>query len=133
MDGRAAADRWAQTWQRAWPRGDAAAIAALYAPDAAYRSSALAEPEAGGASAYLDRQFPLEHDLRYRFGQPLVDETRAAVEWWASWIEDGQPVTLAGVTVLRFDGDGRVVDHVDYWVNAPGRSQPYLGWARGPA
>jgi nuclear transport factor 2 (NTF2) superfamily protein len=129
VNGRAAAARWAQTWQRAWPLRDAAAIAALYAPDAAYRSSALAEPEPGGASAYLGRQFPLEQDVRCRFGQPLVDGTRAAVEWWASWIEDGQTVTLAGVTVLHFDGEGRVVDHVDYWLHAEGRRQPYLGWA----
>ncbi len=41
---------------------------------------------------------------------------RAAVEWSASFVEADQAVTLAGTTVLRFDPDGLVVDHVDYWM-----------------
>ena len=31
-------------------------------------------------------------------------------------VEADQAVTLAGTTVLRFDPDGLVVDHVDYWM-----------------
>ena len=81
METGVAAARWAETWQRAWPAGDAAAIELLYAPYASYRSSALADPEPGG------------------------------------------------VTVLRFDVDGRVVDHVDYWLSTGGRREPYPGWA----
>jgi hypothetical protein len=53
---------------------------------------------------------------------------RAAVEWWASWLESGEPVTLAGVTVLRFDADGLVVDHRDYWNEVDRREPPYGGW-----
>ena len=53
---------------------------------------------------------------------------RAAVEWWASWIEDGRPLTLAGVTVLRFRDDGKVVDHRDYWNRVDRREPPYAGW-----
>ena len=40
----------------------------------------------------------------------------ATVEWSASFVEADQAVTLAGTTVLRFDPDGLVVDHVDYWM-----------------
>jgi hypothetical protein len=133
METRAAAARWAETWERAWPAGDAAAIEALYAPGASYRSSALADPEPGGVRAYLARQFPAEHDVQCQFGRPVAEGDRAAVEWWSSWVEDGATVTLAGVTVLRFDADGQVVDHVDYWLSAEGRREPYAGWAAGPA
>src|SRR3954471_13955288 len=81
-----AAARWAETWQRAWPAGDAAAIELLYAPNASYRSSALADPEPGGVTAYLARQFAAEQDVRCRFGQSVADRVRAAVEWWpAGW------------------------------------------------
>ncbi len=132
MQTRVAAARWAETWQRAWPAGDAAAIEVLYALDASYRSSALAEPTTGGVTAYLARQFATEQDVRCRFGKPVADGSRAAVEWWASWVEDAQTVTLTGVTVLRFDVDGRVVDHVDYWLSAQGRQEPYPGWASQP-
>jgi SnoaL-like domain len=129
METGAAAAGWAETWQRAWPAGDAGAIELLYAPHASYRSSALADPEPGGAGAYLARQFPAEQDVRCRFGRPVAEGDRAAVEWWASWVEDAQTVTLAGVTVLRFDVEGRVVDHVDYWLSTEGRREPYPGWA----
>ena len=53
---------------------------------------------------------------------------RAAVEWWASWREDGELLTLAGTTVLRFGPDGLVAEHVDYWVDGTGRLEPYPGW-----
>jgi hypothetical protein len=39
---------------------------------------------------------------------------RAAIEWWASWTEQGQGLTYAEVTVPRFDGQGQVVEHRDY-------------------
>ena len=129
METEVAAARWAETWQRAWQARDAEAIELLYAPNASYRSSALADPEPGGVTAYLARQFAAEQDVRCRFGQPVADRVRAAVEWWASWVEDAQTVTLAGVTLLRFDIDGRVVDHVDYWLSTGGRREPYPGWA----
>ena len=54
--------------------------------------------------------------------------SRAAVEWWASWVEDGRPLTLAGVTVLRFDARGKVVDQRDYWNDVDRRVQAYDDW-----
>jgi len=123
-----AAHRWARTWERARPDRAVDDIAELYRPDAVYRSSALGPPEPGGAVAFLRRQFALEEDVQVRFGSPIAGGERAAVEWWASWIEAGQAVTLAGTSVLRFAPDGLVVDHVDYSLHAEGRHAPYAGW-----
>ena len=53
METGVAAARWAEIWQRAWPARDAEAIELLYAPNASYRSSALADPDPGGITAYL--------------------------------------------------------------------------------
>ena len=53
---------------------------------------------------------------------------RAAVEWWSSWIETGDDLTMAGVTILRFDADGMVVDHRDYWNQLDQREPPFDGW-----
>ena len=128
MDALAVAQRWARTWERAWPARATDDIIALYADGASYRASALRGPEPGGAAAYLGRQFAVEENVRCRFGDPVAAGDRAAVEWWASWVESGQPVTLAGVTVLRFDDCERVVDHVDYWLSTVGRHEPYSGW-----
>ena len=128
MDVHAAARRWAETWQRAWPAKQSAEIAALYHEAASYRSSPLREAVFGGALAYVERQFTGEDDVECQFGEPICEGDRAAVEWWASFIEAGQAITLAGATVLRFDSAGRVVDHVDYWVESQGRTVPYAGW-----
>jgi len=126
VDTKQAARRWAETWAAAWPRQDVEAIAALYADDAAYRALAFRAPDT--PSDYLRRTFAVESDTTCRFGEPVVTGDRAAVEWWGSWTEDGETLTLAGVTLLRFDDDGKVVDHRDYWNQAEGRIEPFPGW-----
>jgi SnoaL-like domain len=126
VDAEQAARRWAETWAAAWPRKDVESIAALYADDAAYRALAFREPDR--APEYLRRVFAEESGIVCRFGEPVASGHRAAVEWWATWIEDGQPITLAGTTVLRFDDEGQVVDHRDYWNQADGRVEPYSDW-----
>jgi nuclear transport factor 2 (NTF2) superfamily protein len=129
VDTERAARRWAETWERAWPAADVDAIAELYAPDAVYRSHPLRDPVEGSARGYVERQFAREEAVRCRFGAPVASGERAAVEWWASWVEDGRALTLAGATVLRFDARGLVVEHVDYWCEAEGRVEPFPGWA----
>jgi hypothetical protein len=120
------ARRWRDTWAEAWPRRDVDAIAALYAAGASYRSHPLREAMA--PRAYLERVFAEEEAIECRFGEPLVAGERAAVEWWASWVEGGEELTLAGTTVLRFGADGLVAEHVDYWVEGRGRTPPFAGW-----
>ena len=55
MNPQTAAERWAETWSRAWPRRDGVAIAALYADTAVYRSPAFRAPYVGlvGVRRYL--------------------------------------------------------------------------------
>jgi hypothetical protein len=127
VDALAAARRWAETWEEAWPRRDADAIAGLYAGEHVYRALAFREPTT--ADRYLPATFADESEVECRFGEPVAGDGRAAVEWWASWVEEGEQLTLAGVTVLRFDTDGLVVDQRDYWNETPGRRPPYVGWA----
>lgn len=130
VDAERAARTWVRTWSEAWPRRDARAIAALYAGDASYRALAFREPDTGpaGALGYLERTFADEREIECKFGEPVVSGRRAAVEWWASWLEDGRPTTLSGVTLLQFDDQGKVVHHRDYWNQSPERRDPYPGW-----
>ena len=55
------------------------------------------------------------------FAEPLVDGDRAAVEYRAVLRVEGGEMTLAGVTLLRFDEHGLVVEHRDYWAIEEGR------------
>ncbi len=130
MDAETAARRWADTWSRAWPQRDAEAIAALYADTVVYRSPAFRPPDLGlaGVRRYLDEQLPAEENIECWFALPIASGNRAAVEWWASWTEQGQELSYAGVTVLRFDDQGQVVEHRDYDNHVEGREPPYPGW-----
>jgi len=46
----------------------------------------------------------------------------------ANWREHDQELMLSGTLVLRFHRDGRVVDHVDYWVESLGRRVSFTSW-----
>lgn len=135
MDAASAAARWGQTWSRAWPELDAEAIAALYSDAVVYRSPAFRQLDRGlaGVRRYLDEAFSEERDIECWFGEPIVSTDRAAVEWWASWTEDGRELTYAGVTVLRFDEDGKVVEQRDYDNHVERREPPYTGWSSSDA
>ncbi len=130
MNTNEAASRWAQTWTHSWPARDAESIVALYAPDARYLSYPFRAPDEGpdGVRSYLTRTFGEEDNIECRFGEPVASGNRAAVEWWASWTEEGEEITLAGTTVLRFDDQGLVVDQRDYWNQFDGRRPPYPNW-----
>jgi SnoaL-like domain len=130
VDAGAAARRWKETWERAWPLGDTDSIAAVYADDATYRALAFRAPAEGlaGVRGYLSTNIAVERETECWFGEPIVSGNRAAVEWWGTWIEEGRRLTLAGATVLRFDAAGKVVDHRDYWNEVERREPPYAGW-----
>jgi hypothetical protein len=130
MDAETAARRWAQTWSRAWPQRDVEAIAALYAGTAVHHSTPFREPGLGraGVRRYLTANFLVEENIECWFGPPVVSDGRAAVEWWASWTEQGQELTYAGVSVLRFDDQGQVVEHRDYDHHIEQRQRPYADW-----
>jgi ketosteroid isomerase-like protein len=123
VEGEAAARAWIEGWTRGWEAGDADAIGALYAADAVYRSHPFREPERS-ARDYAIRAFSDEELVECRFGEPVVDGDRAAVEYWAVLAADGEEETLAGVALLRFGPDGRVVEQRDYWAMQPGHTPP---------
>jgi len=130
------ARRWARVWQRAWESHDADAVAALYAPRSTFSSEPFRVPfrGPGGVRDYTGRAFAEEAEVRAWFGSPVIDGDRAAVEWWAALRENGEEITLAGTSVLRFDADGMVVEQRDTWNRTAGRRQPPDGWgAAGPA
>lgn len=113
METRAAARRWAEVWERGWREHDAAAIRALYAEGAFWKQHPFREPEPG----YLSRVFEEEESARCEFGAPVVDGDRAAVTWSARTVlVGGDGEELVGVSLLRFDGDGLVVEQRDIWV-----------------
>ncbi|MDQ2815034.1 MAG: nuclear transport factor 2 family protein [Actinomycetota bacterium] len=112
MNTREAAQQWADVWERGWHEHDAAAIAGLYVQDAYWQQHPFREPEPG----YLDRVFAEEESAQCRFGAPIVDGDQAAVPWTArTRLTNGGTEDLAGVSLLRFNTGGLVVEERDFW------------------
>lgn len=80
--------------------------------------------------AYVEPVFAEESDVRAWFGEPIVDGDRAAIQWWASFVENGEEVTYAGTSILRFDADGLVIGEWDSWAHADGRLEPLASWGK---
>ena len=123
-----AARRWAETWERGWREHEVDAIVALYAEGAAFRSSPFRERDS--VRRYVEWAFSDEEAADVRFGAPIVAGARATVEYWAVSSAGGDEETIAGVALLRFDGDGLVVEQRDYWNMEPGRHEPHEEFGR---
>jgi hypothetical protein len=129
VDTATAVKAWIDAWDRGWPAKDVELIAARYAPEASYLSHPFRDLTT--ALAYLRWAFGEEDLVRCRFGEPVVERVRAAVEYWAVLRrQDGSEITIAGTAVLRIGPDGLVQDHRDYWTQQEGAVDPPFGWGR---
>jgi hypothetical protein len=79
---------------------------------------------------YVEWAFADENSADVWFGEPIVAGDRAAVAWWAVSVTGSGEETLAGVSVVRFDGDGLVLEQNDYWNMEPGRREPPANFGR---
>jgi hypothetical protein len=125
-----AARRWASVWRSGWEAKDLDSIVALYAADARHWSAPFREPGIGrdGVRAYVQQSFNEEDGIQAWFAEPVVDGERAAVAWWATLVEAGKEISLAGSSLIRFDAEGLVRSQWDSWNQAVGRSEPPPGW-----
>lgn len=126
----AAARAWVEGWTTGWREHDVDRIVALYAGDAAHYSAPFREPKHGpeGVRDYVEWAFAEEEEVEPRFGEPVVAGDRAAVEWWTVIAYQGREQTLAGISVIRFGEQGRVLEQRDYWHMEDGRKQAMPGW-----
>ncbi len=128
MDAESAARRWRETWLRSWTAKDVDGIAALYAHGARFRSNPFRDLQS--PRAYVEWTFTEQDEAEVWFGEPIVSGDRAVCEYWGVVTYEGRAETIAGVSLIQFDGDGLVVDQRDYWNAAEGRREPPEGWGR---
>ena len=103
-------------------------IAALYASGATFYSHPFRALQ--GPAEYVAWAFADQQAAECRFGEPIVDGTRAAVDWWAVVTStDGSAQSLAGTSLLRFDAEGLVVEQRDAWADADARVE-LPAWAK---
>ena len=123
----AAARAWIDAWDRAWRSLDVEPLGAVYAADAVFRSHPFRESQSPldyARGAFAEE----EGDPELWWGDPVAVGDRAVVEWWAVVVENGEVTSLAGVSLLRFRSDARVIEQHDYWGSTSGRALPWEGW-----
>ena len=117
---------WAERYAAAWRAGDAGAAAELYSEGVVYRSHPFRKPHRGreGVRAYSEQAYAAESDRVVRFGEPIAAGSCAAVEYWTTFTEEGEPKTLAGCALLAFDDAGLVTASREYWHLGEGTLEP---------
>jgi hypothetical protein len=114
---REAAERWRDVWARGWRKHEAGEIVALYAEAAYFQSHPFRDAQS--PRDYIVPTLAEEESAECEFSEPIVDGDRAAVEWSAQTkLKDGGTEKLAGVSLLRFNEDGLVVEQRDFWAGA---------------
>ena len=124
--------KWIHNYSKAWQKKDAKTIASLFSEDASYHSHPFRLVNQGKKSVLDYTLGALEVGEVYtvRFGRPIVEGSRAAVEYWTTMKEKVEDVTLAGCLTLRFSKNGLCKELHDYWVLQTGRLSPPADWGR---
>jgi len=121
---------WLAGYRKAWMDRDADAAAALFTENASYRVQPYEEAHVGpaGVHAYWTGVTATQDAVELRYGTPVVEGNRGAVEWWVTLLSDGAEITLAGEFMLRFDENGLCEELREYWHFAEGKLEPPTGW-----
>ena len=133
-------DEWLGAYAQAWRNKDAKSVSLLFTEDAVYRSSPTKPPHRGRAeiATYWQEATRTQEALDLRFGRPISEGNRVAVEWWAvlqdpEWHPDVDSswVTLPGCLVLTFTAEGLCQELREYYNPLFGGavSSPH-GWGR---
>ena len=118
-------NRWIRNYTKAWLKKDAKAITSLFTEDAAYHSHPF-RPVNQGRKSILDYTLgalDVGQVYEVRFGKPVVEGSRAAVEYWTTMKEKVEDVTLTGCMMLHFAKNGLCKELHDYWVLQTGKQQ----------
>ena len=127
-------DGWLGGYAAAWVDADPAAAAALFTPDATYRSHPFERAHTGseGIAKYWRDVTATQENVEVRWGDPVVEGDVAGVEWWTTLRNEAADVTLAGILLLHFDGDSLCPALRECWHVEPGaaRAAIWLGSCR---
>lgn len=121
---------WLDRFGEVWREGDAEAAAALHPADGVYRNSPFLDHPYVGTEAirgFWERALVGVSDIDFRYGIPVIEGDRAAVEWWVTETNSGEAATLAGIFLLTFEGE-LVSDLREAFVKQAGAHEPHDGW-----
>lgn len=111
--------------------------AAVYAPEAYLNDTLVGIDGADSIEAYFSHTMERARLLNVEF----LEKAPAGTDWYVRWrmtvaadgLNGGEEVVTYGVTQFRFDADGRVLIHKDFWDSGTGLYEqlPVLGGVIG--
>jgi hypothetical protein len=121
---------WLARYRRAWIERDADAAGLLFTEDGIYREKPFDAAYVGRAAIrdYWANVTASQTAVELRYGQPVVDGRRVAIEWWANLETTGGALTLAGEFMLLFAESGECRELREYWLLTQGRVEAPPGW-----
>jgi ketosteroid isomerase-like protein len=124
------ARQWADGYGRAWVERDSELAVALFTEDASYTQTPFGPTFRGHDEIrrYWVEITADESDVEYQAGDPLVDGSRVAFEFWVTMKLGGKPVTLPGCVVVVLGDEGRCSQLREYWHQQDGVVPAFAGW-----
>ena len=115
--------------------------ASVYAPEAYLNDTLLGIDGSRSIEAYFGHTIERSRLLKVEF----LERAPVGTDWYVRWrmtvaadgLNGGQPVVTYGVTQFRFDAQGRVLIHKDFWDAGSGLYEQLpllgrvIGWIRG--
>lgn len=108
--------------------------ATVYAPGAYLNDTLVGIDGNERIQAYFAHTMENADQLKVEF----LDRAPTGADWFARWrmtvvasgLDAGRPVVTYGVSQLRFDAEGRVLLHKDFWDSGTGLYEqlPVVGW-----
>ena len=110
-------DRWIEGYVGAWTSNDPAAVGALFADAAEYRTEPWAEPWSGREAIVANWVEARDEPGTWSFrAEPLaLAGDTAFVRGWTDYT-DGTPRRYHNLWVIRFAGDGRAVSFTEWFM-----------------
>lgn len=134
---RATVVRWVERYLQAWKDKDDVAVGRLFTRDAVYQE---VPGDAGrtfvGRAAirkYWRTITKGQSHVTTRYGEPVIQGDRAAVELWITLKGGGKWMTIVETNVMTFNRHAQVSRNAEYWVLRQGKFAPPHGWGSGPA
>lgn len=132
-EGRRLSARFASLYCDLSPRNVKARVRSVYAPDAWFNDTIATEVGIDAIERYLLKTAEGAQSVSAAVEDVAVSGPDCYVRWTmkvqAQNLAGGQPITTKGLSQLRFDADGKIVFHQDFWNPAAGIYQqlPLIG------
>lgn len=90
-------------------------LAALYAEDARFRDPFNRVQGRAAITAIFRHMFTQVETPRFVVTEQIAEGTQAFLVWEFHFLRGGEPLCIHGGSHLKFNADGLVAEHRDYW------------------